>query len=140
MIGDYLNQMLVGGYGGFGNQMQGAMNQMMLMNMANQNASINQRAIEAPIYQEQIRSDAARDISANRTNAISPLLQALMGGLGQTAFGHSSGGFQAAGPDGKVFASATQGGSAAQPTQTQQYKPPGQNAIRGGSFRRPGGF
>jgi hypothetical protein len=110
--------------GGFQNAMNGAMQQMMLQNMLNQNASINTRQIEAPIQAEQIRADAARDISANRTSAISPLLQALVGGLGQTAFGNSAGGFQAAGPDGKVFASATQGGSLAQPTQTQQYKPP----------------
>jgi hypothetical protein len=120
------------------------MSQMQTVNKNNQIASTMNRAnYDAPVAVEQIRADAARDVASERFGAISPLLQALvgsLGGLGSTAFGNPSGGFQAAGPDGKVFASATQGGSAAQPTQTQQYKPPGQNAIRGGSFRRPGGF
>ncbi len=50
---------------GFGNQMQGAMGQMMGMNLANQQASLQRRAIGAdylhalaPVWQEQIRSSA----------------------------------------------------------------------------------
>lgn len=111
--------------GGFQNQLSNAMNQMMLMNLANQRASIDTRAIEAPIHQEQIRSDAIRDISDNRMSTLGPLLQALVGNIGGgTAFGNSGGGFTAVGADGQPFASATQGGSNAQPTNTQQYKTP----------------
>lgn len=123
-VGSALNNMLLGGYLNYGNQLQGAQGMMALMNLANQNASISQRAIEAPIHEAQIQADAARDISSNRTSTLGPLLQALVGNIGQTAFGGNSGGFTAVGPDGKPFASATQGGSNAQPTNTQQYRAP----------------
>jgi hypothetical protein len=140
-IASSLNNMLLGGYQGYGNAINGAMNQMMLMNLANQNASINQRAIEAPIYQEQIRADAAKDISNNRMSQLSPLLQALAGSLGTTAFGNSGGmGFSAVGADGKPFASATQGGSNAPASDASQFRP--QTAVtpqrRGFTQQTPG--
>lgn len=109
--------------GGYQNALNSAMNQMMLTNMMNQRASIDQRAIEAPIQQEQIRADTARDISGDRLSTLGPLLQALAGNLGSTAFGSPQMGFSAVGADGKPFASATQGGSNAQPTNTAAFKP-----------------
>jgi hypothetical protein len=114
--------------GGFANGIQNAMMQMQLQNLMNQRASIDQRAIEAPIQQEQIRADTARSLSSDRLGTIGPLLQALVGNLGSTAFGSPQTGFSAVGPDGKQFASATQGGSNAQPTNTAAFKP--QTAVR----------
>jgi hypothetical protein len=123
----FFNNMLVGGYANAGNQMQNAMQQIGQVNKNNQIASTMNRAnYDAPVDVARINADAQTEIANSRTNALSPLLQALVGGLGgfSTAFGNPSGGFNAVGADGKQFASATQGGSAAQPTQTSQYKPP----------------
>jgi hypothetical protein len=105
--------------GGFMDGMNNAMQQMMLMNLANQRASIDTRAINAPIQQEQIRADSLDNLTNKKYETLGPLLQALAGSVG-TAFGNSGpSGFQALGADGQPFASVTQGGSNAQPTNTR---------------------
>jgi hypothetical protein len=125
-----MNNFLLGGYMNYGNQMQNAMSQMAAVNHGNQMASVMNRAnYDAPVAVEQIRADAQKDISGNRLSTLSPILQALAGSLGSTAFGSPQMGFSAVGADGKPFASATQGGSNAQPTNTSAFKP-GQRAAR----------
>lgn len=123
----YMNNALLGGYMNFGNQMQGAMNQMLAVNLANQQANLvnNQtraqyEAARVPIEQEQIRQAG----QTNRINQLSPLLSQLFSGINGGGSGGGLTGFTASDASGTPFAQATLGGSDAQRTPTNRYRNP----------------